>query len=150
MRERSGKFYSRNEKQTLKALGLIPAPMSGAGWVVKEDGENEVAMVQLKSTDSSSYRLDMLDMKKLEYHAEVSNKVPIFLVQFLKQDKIYAIVEVGELREAAKALETGVAPERIVFKEEEIEKQNQRKKVKASVSAREQFFKERSEKFGKK
>lgn len=150
MRKRSGKFYSRNEKQTLKALGLIPAPMSGAGWIVKEDGENEVAMVQLKSTDSSSYRLDMLDMKKLEYHAEVSNKVPIFLVQFLKQDKIYAIVEVGELREAAKALDTGMAPERIVFKEEEIEKQNQRKQVKASASAREQFFKERSEKFGKK
>lgn len=150
MRKRSGKFYSRNEKQTLKALGLVPAPMSGAGWVVKEDGENEATMVQLKSTDSSSYRLDMLDMKKLEYHAEVSNKVPIFLVQFLKQDKIYAIVEVGELREAAKALETGIVPERIVFKEEEIEKQNQRKKVKASASAREQFFKERSEKFGKK
>ena len=30
---------------------------------------------------------EMLDLKKLEYHAEVSNKVPIFLVQFLKQDK---------------------------------------------------------------
>ena len=78
MPKRSGKFYSSNEKKTLKALGLTPAPMSGAGWVTKEDGENEVAMVQLKSTDASSYRLDMLDMKKLEYHAMVSKRFLCF------------------------------------------------------------------------
>jgi hypothetical protein len=152
MRKRSGKFYSRNEKQTLKALGLEPAPMSGAGWIIKEDGENEVAMVQLKSTDSSSYKLEMLDLKKLEYHAEVSNKVPIFLVQFLKQDKIYAIVEVGNIGELNEALTTGSVPQRITFKEEEIDQQSNlsARKIKASKKAREEFFKERSAKFGKK
>lgn len=148
MRKRTGKFYSRNEKETLSKLGLTPAPMSGAGWIVKEDGENEIAMVQLKSTDASSYRLDLLDMKKLEYHAEVSNKIPIFLVQFLKQDKLYAIVSVEDIPSLNKALETGEVEERIIFKEE-IKEKNEAK-VKANKKAREQFFKERSEKYGKR
>ena len=151
MNKRSGKFYFRNEKETLSKLGLKPAPGSGSGWVAKEDGENDIAMVQLKSTDSSSYRLDMLDMKKLEYHASVSRKLPIFLVQFLKQDKIYAIVEVGDIPDLAIALETGSVPPRSFFEEDEInEAKPKRQKVKASVKAREQFFKERSEKFGKR
>ena len=151
MNKRSGKFYFRNEKETLSKFGLKPAPGSGSGWIVKEDGENDIAMVQLKSTDSSSYRLDMLDMKKVEYHASVSRKLPICLVQFLKQDKIYAIVEVGDIPDLAIALETGSVPPRSFFEEDEInEAKPKRQKVKASVKAREQFFKERSEKFGKR
>ncbi len=148
MLKRTGKFYSRNEKETLSKLGLTPAPMSGAGWIIKEDGENEIAMVQLKSTDASSYRLDLLDMKKLEYHAEVSNKIPIFLIQFLKQDKLYAVVSVEDIPSLNKALETGEVEERIIFKEE-IKEKNEAK-VKANKKAREQFFKERSEKYGKR
>lgn len=33
MPKRSGKFYSKNEKETLKNLGLKPVPFSGAGWI---------------------------------------------------------------------------------------------------------------------
>lgn len=152
MREskRSGKFYSNNEKRTLKALGLTPAPQSGAGWVVKEDGENEVAMVQLKSTDASSYRLNVLDMKKLEYHAMVSNKVPVFLVQFLQQDKIYAIVDIENIEELNDAIKTGKAPKKQAIIQEIGEERITRKKVQTSKKGREQFFKERSESFGRK
>lgn len=149
MPKRSGKFYSSNEKKILKALGLTPAPMSGAGWVTKEDGENEVAMVQLKSTDASSYRLDMLDMKKLEYHAMVSKKVPVFLVQFIQQDKIYAIVDINYIGELHEVITTGKAPEHIVVKPME-DSTVGREKVKTNSNAREQFFKERSEKFGRR
>lgn len=145
---RSGKFYTKNEKDTLKALGLIPAPMSGAGWIVKEDGENEIAMVQLKSTDSSSYSLNMLDMKKLEYHADISHKIPIFLVQFLKQNKIYAIVEAENIGDLHHALKTGSVKERITISEPV--KTVKRDKIKADVKAREEFLRERSEKYGKR
>lgn len=151
--KRSGKFYSRNEKKTLMALGLTPAPASGAGWVIKEDGENDVVMVQLKSTDASSYRLNMLDMKKLEYHAMVSSKVPVFLVQFLKQDKLYAIVDIADLQDLHRALETGEAPSRVILpeaKETESSDQVTHRRVRASPKAREEFFKERREKFGTK
>lgn len=147
--KRSGKFYSRNEKETLLSLGLKPAPMSGAGWIVKEDGENEVVMVQLKSTDSSSYRLDLLDMKKLEYHADVSKKLPVFLIQFLKADKIYAVVDINSLDELGKAFKTGKVGKKIVIEDNE-EMEVKRKVIKSSKKSREKFFKERGEKFDRK
>ena len=147
--KRSGKFYSRNEKETLLSLGLKPAPMSGAGWIVKEDGENEVVMVQLKSTDSSSYRLDLLDMKKLEYHADVSKKLPVFLIQFLKADKIYAVVDINSLDELGKAFKTDKVGKKIVIEDNE-EMEVKRKVIKSSKKSREKFFKERGEKFGRK
>lgn len=162
MRKRTGKFYNRNEKETLLKLGLTPAPQSGAGWIVKEDGENEDFMVQLKSTDASSYRIDMLDIKKLEYHASVSNKIPIFLIQFLKQDKLYCLLEVNELL----SVNTLYSLSKLKLKEKEsilkytkekeenlvIEENTeiQKPKIKSSKNAREKFFKEREEKYGKR
>lgn len=162
MPKRSGKFYSKNEKQTLRSLGLEPAPASGAGWVVKEDGENEALMVQLKSTDSLSYRLSRLDMKKLEFHADVSHKVPVFLVQFLKDDRLYAIVDVKNIDDLFYGLK-GIKPndtsvdiasikEEIDIastskeKKEKINKKEKREKeiplIKTSKSSRDSFFEE--------
>lgn len=162
MPKRSGKFYSQNEKRTLKALGLTPAPASGAGWVVKEDGENETLMVQLKSTDSLSYRLSRLDMKKLEFHADVSHKVPVFLVQFLKDDRLYAIVDVKNIDDLFYGL-NGIKPnttsvdiasikEEIDIastskeKKEKINKKEKRESevpiIKTSKSSRDSFFEE--------
>lgn len=148
MRKRSGKFYSNNEKKTLESLGFVPSPMSGAGWIVKEDGENDVAMVQLKSTDSSSYRLDILDMKKLEYHAYVSNKIPIFLVQFLKQDKVYAIVDVSDIDDLFEAFNCNKKPE--YQKITKIENKNERKMIRSSKKSRDEFMKERNDKYTKR
>lgn len=148
MRKRSGKFYSNNEKKTLESLGFVPSPMSGAGWIVKEDGENDVAMVQLKSTDSSSYRFDILDMKKLEYHAYVSNKVPIFLVQFLKQDKVYAIVDVSNIDDLFEAFNCNKKPE--YQKITKIENKNERKMIRSSKKSRDEFMKERNDKYTKR
>ena len=148
MRKRSGKFYNNNEKKTLESLGFVPSPMSGAGWIVKEDGENDVAMVQLKSTDSSSYRLDILDMKKLEYHAYVSNKVPIFLVQFLKQDKVYAIVDVSNIDDLFEAFNCNKKPE--YQKITKIENKNERKMIRSSKKSRDEFMKERNDKYTKR
>lgn len=148
MRKRSGKFYSNNEKKTLESLGFVPSPMSGAGWIVKEDGENDVAMVQLKSTDSSSYRLDILDMKKLEYHAYVSNKIPIFLVQFLKQDKVYAIVDVSNIDDLFEAFNCNKKPE--YQKITKIENKNERKMIRSSKKSRDEFMKERNDKYTKR
>lgn len=148
MRKRSGKFYSNNEKKTLESLGFVPSPMSGAGWIVKEDGENDVAMVQLKSTDSSSYRLDILDMKKLEYHAYVSNKIPIFLVQFFKQDKVYAIIDVSNIDDLFEAFNCNKKPE--YQKITKIENKNERKMIRSSKKSRDEFMKERNDKYTKR
>lgn len=148
---RTGKFYSKNEKETLTKLGLVPAPQSGAGWIIKEDGENENVMVQLKSTDSQSYRIDMLDIKKLEYHAEVSHKIPIFLIQFLKQDKIYALIEVENLEDANSVLKEKEQKRNEYSVDTFLEEPVKNKKIiKSSKKAKEKFYKERSENYGKR
>lgn len=145
---RKGKFYSKNEKEVMKGLGLTPAPASGAGWIVKEDGENELSMVQLKSTDSTRYTLDMLDMKKLEYHAQVSNRIPIFLVQFLQEDRMYAIVPVDSILDLSKALETGHVQERISIKPEKLV--SSRALIRSSKTSRDKFFEEKEKQYGKR
>lgn len=152
MPKRSGKFYSQNEKRTLKALGLTPAPASGAGWVVKEDGENETLMVQLKSTDSLSYRISRLDMKKLEFHAEVSNKVPVFLVQFLKDDRLYAIVDVNNIDDLFYGLK-GIKPKESVINNNILYNNNlsvDKPIIKTNKDSRDKFFLEQEKKFRKK
>lgn len=132
----------------MKGLGFKPAPASGAGWIVKEDGENDLAMVQLKSTDSTRYTLDMLDMKKLEYHANTSHKIPIFVVQFLKEDRLYAIVPVDNIIDLKDSVETGRIQDKVTIKEPE--PVTSRRLVKSSKKAREQFFEEREKKYGRK
>lgn len=148
--KRSGKFYSKNEKETLSKLGLRPIPFSGAGWVEKEDGENEFSLVQLKSTEASSYRVDMLDIKKLEYHASVSNKVPIFIIQFLKHDKIYALVNLEDLDILHNILNN---KEKVIKKKvgdcyEEVSVS--KKMIQSSSKARKQFFEEKEKQYAKR
>ena len=148
--KRSGKFYSKNEKETLSKLGLRPIPFSGAGWVEKEDGENEFSLVQLKSTEASSYRVDMLDIKKLEYHASVSNKVPIFLIQFLKHDKIYALVNLEDLDELHEIFnnEDNIVRKKGSDSYEEVAVV--KKMVQSSSKARKQFFEEKEKQYAKR
>ena len=147
--KRSGKFYFRNEKSLLKSLGLVPCPGSGSGWVHKEDGENELALVQLKSTDASSYTVKQLDIKTLEYNASVSHKVPVFLIQFLQDNKVYALISLDNLSIVNEALFTGKVKERVIVNGSDdcLEK---KELVITSKKGREEFFKERSERNGKR
>ena len=41
MVKRSTKFYRKNEAEVMQQLGLKPTKNSGAGWIEKEDGQNE-------------------------------------------------------------------------------------------------------------
>lgn len=148
--KRSGKFYSKNEKETLRKLGLRPIPFSGAGWIEKEDGENENILVQLKSTEASSYRVDMLDIKKLEYHSSVSNKIPVFIIQFLKHDKIYALINLEDLEELNEALNGKKQKETAKIKIEEEEISEPKRIIKSSPKSRDKFFEEREKFYGKR
>lgn len=144
-RKRSGKFYYKNEAKVLRELGFTPAPGSGNGWVVKEDGYNEHAMVQLKSTDAASYRISLFDIKQLEYHAKVEHKLPIFLVQFLKEDKVYALVDVAELDQLPAVF--GVEPTQVnndFVKMAEPEQSN-KPKVQSSAKGRDAFYKQQEQ-----
>ena len=73
MAKRSTKFYRKNEEEVMRSLGLTPTKNSGAGWIEKEDGQNEHVICQLKSTDAQSIRVIQKDIH-----------TPMFILALLK------------------------------------------------------------------
>lgn len=104
---RSGKFYRNNEKQIMQSLGLEPTPNSGSGWIVKEDGQNDNVICQLKSTDANSIKLNKQDLDKLNYNSLVSHKLPLFVFQFLQSNEIYLVIKPDVLKDIVNYIETG-------------------------------------------
>lgn len=143
--KRSSKYYFKNEKEVMRRLGLEPVPGSGSGWIHKEDGESDLILAQLKSTDHDSYRIQQLDLDKLEYHASVANKVPVFIVQFLRTNKLYLMVEAENIEEFFNAFVKEVKPKQVlsIAEEDKVEKAT----IRSSSKARNSFFKEREERW---
>lgn len=104
---RPGKFWHKNEREVMELLGLRQVPGSGNGWVAKEDGESEHVLCQLKSTEASSIRVQKQDIDKLEYHAMVSKKLPVFAIQFVRSGQVYLLVKPLDLVDAARYIKSG-------------------------------------------
>ena len=153
-RKRSGKFYYRNERETMERLGMKQVPGSGNGWVAKEDGENDNVLCQLKSTDSMSYRVLLKDVNALLYNASVTHKIPVFAVQFLQTDDLFLMVRPVDLPELAKYVETGVSErseeDDVVSFDEEAEEAEKLPVIHSSKSARERFKADNDRKYKKK
>lgn len=107
MLRRSGKFYLKNEKQVMESLGLKQTPGSGNGWIIKEDGQNDYVICQLKSTDANSIGVKLLDIRTLEKNAQVSHKLPVFAIQFLKTREVWLMSKPQDYVEVAKFIESG-------------------------------------------
>lgn len=144
---RRAKFWFKNEKEVMKRLGFKPVKGSGSGWVEKEDGESEVALAQLKSTEAESYRLNYLDIEKLEYHASVSHKLPVFVIEFLNRGT-YLLFNVNDLDNLYQFLVDNKIDkqEQVMQVEERVVK---RRRVESSKDDRQKFFKEREQKWKK-
>ena len=154
--KRSGKFYRNNEASVMKMFGLTPTPNSGSGWIVKEDGENEDVVCQLKSTDAFSIRVCKKDIDTLVYHALVSHKLPLFVVQFLKSNEVYFLVRPIDLYDIAQSMLGGEKANREqllcdidVSDVDEISIVN-KKCIKSSSDARKTFIDENDSKFRKR
>lgn len=155
MARRSGKFYYKNERETLESLGLSQVPGSGSGWVHKEDGSNEYILAQLKSTDAQSFRVTKLDLDKLEYHANVEHKVPVFLVQFLQSNEIYALCKVDDIPDLAEYMALGRTNSTnkdipIELETSTDQSAKPKKVIKSSKSAKEKWRLEQSQKYAKR
>lgn len=147
MKTRNSKFWFKNEKEVMRRLGFEPVKGSGSGWIDKEDGESEVALAQLKSTEAESYKLNYLDIQKLEYHASVSHKLPVFVIEFLKRGT-YILLNVEKLND----LYDFLVNNKIDIKEDEIKIEEgvlKRKSIKSSNNERQNFYKERERKWKK-
>lgn len=106
--KRSIKFYRKNEREVMKQLGLEATYNSGSGWIEKEDGQSEYVICQLKSTDSDSFRIGIRDINILESNARVAHKVPLFIVQFLKSNDLFALVRLEDIPQISDFINTGV------------------------------------------
>lgn len=154
MMKRSGKFYRKNEAEVMKSLGLNPTKNSGSGWIEKEDGQSENVICQLKSTDAESIRLHKKDFDVLNYNAAVAHKLPVFAIQFIQSNEVYLLVKPDLLQEVAQYIETGEYIDKNSFigidlSEHEDMTTTRSRIIKSSSRAREQFNKEKENRFKK-
>ena len=149
MDKRSTRFYRKNEAEVMHRLGIIPTINSGAGWIQKEDGESDLFICQLKSTDNKSISVKQEDINALEYHACISHKIPVFALQFLTTDSVYVMIpeeEFKEYQEYKKAKQNETFSQKSVDIEEEKEYNKDTQKANRNInkmrSTREQFYKQ--------
>lgn len=144
MPKRSGKFYYKNEREVMESLGLKQVPGSGNGWVSKEDGENDYILCQLKSTDAQSIRVQQVDIRKLEEHAALSQRFPLFAIQFLNTGEVWLMAKPEDFADVANYIITGKCdkPKEPIVNTTEKKTKKKIIKVKSSSTAREAFYKE--------
>lgn len=155
-RERTAKYYFKNEKEVMEELGFKPTEGSGSGWLNKEDGENDYLLAQLKSTDKRSYKLNQLDIEKLEYHASVSSKTPVFILQFLNNDSRYALMAIEDIPKVAEYIKTGNIKKPPNYLEinlegtKELNPIKQDEVIKSSKNSRDKFYKNKEKEWENK
>lgn len=154
--KRSGKFYRKNEAEVMRSLGIEPTKNSGSGWIEKEDGQNDFVICQLKSTDAQSIKINQKDIRILEVNAAVAHKIPCFAIQFLNTGEVWLMAKPTDFSEISKYIKTGECEVPVAFAEigapedEWIESEVKiQKKITSSKNAREQFHKDKEQKYRK-
>ena len=151
MPKRSTKFYRKNEEEVMLALGLKPTKNSGAGWIEKEDGQNEYLICQLKSTDKQSISVKQSDIRILEKNAGVSHKIPIFAIQFLNTGEVWLMSKPEDYTEVAKYIKTGKCekPKGVDVELEDVPVPKPKRVVISNADAREEYNEEQKKKYDK-
>ena len=139
----------------MKSLGLNPTQNSGSGWIIKEDGENEHVVCQLKSTDKQSIKVNKSDIDTLQYNALVSHKLPVFAIQFLQSNEVFLIVKPEDITDIVKYLDTGIVGVNsnssiVDISNHEEMKPTGRKVISSSSKSKKAFTKSMNERFTKK
>ena len=151
MKSRGTKFYRKNEEEVMQSIGLKPTKNSGAGWVEKEDGQNDFVICQLKSTDAKSISVKLQDIHTLEYNASVSHKLPLFAIQFISTGEVWLMAKPTDFAEVSKYISTGVCnvSGELLDGERINTRAKAKKPVRSSESSREAFNNETKQKYEK-
>jgi hypothetical protein len=86
-----------------EVLGSVNAG-SGNGWVRKGDVRSDKELWECKITSAKSFSLKQADLAKLNTQALMDGRIPIFLIEFMKQGESFVILtkdDYMELREQA-------------------------------------------------
>lgn len=120
--------------------------------IVKEDGQSENIICQLKSTDNNSIKINKLDLDKLSYNSLVAHKLPVFAIQFLNSNEVFLVIKPEDVIDIAKYINTGEVPkEREIIDIPDINtSQKGVRKIKSSSNSRKAFMNENDDKFRKK
>jgi hypothetical protein len=140
MAKRTTRFYRRNEEEVMEALGLQPTKNSGAGWVEKEDGQNDHLIAQLKSTDAASIKVNLRDIEVLEANALVAHKVPVFVIQFLGTGDVFIMARPSDMEHVVEYINTGNCQRPTVGFEITEGKKPKVKTIKSSEGSRNDFW----------
>lgn len=91
---------SQRQERTLarEVLGSVNAG-SGNGWVRKGDVRSDTELWECKITSAKSYSLKQAELEKLNNQALMDGRIPIFLVEFLKQGEAYVILSKEDFME---------------------------------------------------
>lgn len=145
--KRSGKFYRKNEREVMEDLGFRPTYNSGSGWVEKEDGVNDYLICQLKSTDAQSIKVNQKDLRILERNAAVEHKVPVFAIQFLNTNEVWIMCKPQDIPDVSQYINTGEIKTNDFIDVEDVSSIVNKKVIKSSGNAREQFHEEINKKY---
>ena len=122
--------------------------------VIKEDGQSENVICQLKSTDKESISVKKLDLDKLVRNAAVAHKVPVFAIQFISSGDVYLMVKPEDVIDLADHI-SGIIPERRgglldISDEKDVEIPIQPKRIISGASrSRDRFHTEQARKWDK-
>lgn len=98
------KDSQRQERTLAKELGGSVNAGSGNGWVRKGDVRSEKELWECKVTSAKSYSLKHADLDTVYKQALMDGRIPIFLIEFLKQGDSFVVLtkdDYMELREQA-------------------------------------------------
>ena len=150
---RTTKFYRKNEEEVMEALGLKPTKNSGAGWIEKEDGQNDHVICQLKSTDAQSIKINQKDIRILEYNANVCHKLPVFAIQFLNTGEVWLMAKPEDFVSVSEYIQTGKTDSSATFELDLSDAEDYTpaptRVISSAASARERFNEERKKRFDK-
>lgn len=74
-----------------EVLGSVNAG-SGNGWVRKGDVRSDKELWECKITSAKSFSLKQADLAKLNTQALMDGRIPIFLIEFMKQGDSFVIL----------------------------------------------------------
>jgi len=109
MNQKNIRKREKSLMRSLYLLGVKPQPLSGAGWLKKEDGEGERVLVQLKSTEKESISIKFLDIETLIRNSIMIGKTPVFMIDFVQTNLQLVCFRADDLEKIA----------RIILKDEE-------------------------------
>ncbi len=97
------KDSQRQERGLAKELGGSVNAGSGNGWVRKGDVRSDKELWECKITSAKSFSLKYDDLRKVFEQAIIDGRIPIFMVEFMKQGESFVVLtkdDYMEMREA--------------------------------------------------